>query len=462
VKVHFEPYLVLAGVTHKSALVSWGGFYFKFRVEDGPWKLLDDSDLDHVHPPRRSSIGARSDVYGRAQVEVMDESGAVVAVGETTTTNHCFVNGLEPDTVYTYRVTVNGEAWAAGPRRDWSFAEGRKGMVETGRAYDNRFRTNPHPETSAALTFAAIGDFGTGIRHPSTPDRQQREVASALEKAVDEHGVRLIVTTGDNIYAGRTLLGIPIGATGDEDDDWFFTYYQPYRYLLNRLPVYPSIGNHDGDETEVNDDRDQVLDNFYVAERLAGEEQAGRASVGPGLNYRFRHGRDVELVCIDSSRRFLLFGKRFFQHPNHAPFLEAAFPPSSAGDPRWRIPFAHHPPYCAGPMHGNSESSIAHLVPRYRRSGVRLVLSGHEHNFQHSRVDGIDYFVTGGGGKVRPGRPGRMEEAHTVAWAAACHFLLVQIEGDGARVTPIGGDGRPLTLAAPDGSAVPSTTTIRR
>ncbi len=220
----------------------------------------------------------------------MDAAGAVVAFGETTTANHCFVNGLEADTVYTYRVVVNGEEWAAGPRRDWSFAEGRKGMVETGRTYDNRFRTNPHPEAPAPLTFVAIGDFGTGIRHPSTPDRQQREVAEALEKAVDAHDVRLIVTTGDNIYAGKTLLGVPVGATGDEDDDWFFTYYQPYRYILNRVPVYPSIGNHDGDETEVNDDRDQVMDNFYVAERLAGEEQAGRASVGPGLNYRFRHG----------------------------------------------------------------------------------------------------------------------------------------------------------------------------
>ena len=145
------------------------------------------------------------------------------------------------------------------------------------------------------------------------------------------------------------------------------------------------------------------MDNFYVAERLAGEEQAGRASVGPGLNYRFRHGSDVELVCIDSSRRFLLFGKRFFEHPNHAPFLECAFPAGPATAPRWRIPFSHHPPYCAGPMHGNSKSSIEHLVPLYRRSGVRLVLSGHEHNFQHSRADGIDYFVTGGGGKVRVG-----------------------------------------------------------
>ena len=68
-KVHFEPYLCVSGLSHKSVLISWGGFYFKFRQEDGPWKLLDDSDLDTVHPPRRSSIGARSDVYGHARVE---------------------------------------------------------------------------------------------------------------------------------------------------------------------------------------------------------------------------------------------------------------------------------------------------------------------------------------------------------------------------------------------------------
>jgi hypothetical protein len=391
----------------------------------------------------------------------MDAAGKVVATGEASTANHCFVAGLEPDTEYTYRVLVNGQEWAAGPRRDWTLGEGRKGMVETGRRYDNRFRTHPHPDAPAPLAFAAIGDFGTGIRTASTPDRQQREVAAALEQAVNANDVRLIVTTGDNIYAGRTLLGIPAGATGDEDDDWFFTYYQPYRYLLNRIPVYPSIGNHDGNETEVNDDRDQVMDNFYVAERLAGEEQAGRASVGPGLFYRFRHGRDIELIALDTSRRRLLFGERYFRHPNHIPFLEAAFPPNAAEAPRWRIPFSHHPPYCAGPMHGNSVSSIEHLVPLYRRSGVRLVLSGHEHNFQHSRADGIDYFVTGGGGKVRGGRPAKMAEAKTVSWAAQCHFLLVLIDGDQARVTPIGGDGRPLALAGPDGAAVEATTVIR-
>ena len=169
----------------------------------------------------------------------------------------------------------------------------------------------------------------------------------------------------------------------------------------------------------------------------------------------------MELVCIDTSRRSLLFGDRFFRHPNHAPFLEAAFAAAPAADaPRWRIPFSHHPPYCAGPMHGNSKSSLETLVPLYRRAGVRLVLSGHEHNFQHSRADGIDYFVTGGGGKVRTKPPRDFEAAHTVSWAAACHFLLVKVEGGKAEVTPIGGDGQPLELRSPEGRVVPATTTI--
>jgi hypothetical protein len=54
-----------------------------------------------------------------------------------------------------------------------------------------------------------------------------------------------------------------------------------------------------------------------------------------------------------------------------------------------------------------------------------------------------------------------MAEAHTVSWAAACHFLLVQIDGAEARVTPIGGDGRPLAVTGPDGAAAEATTVIR-
>ena len=203
---------------------------------------------------------------------------------------------------------------------------------------------------------------------------------------------------------GRTLLGIPFGATGDEDDDWFFTFYQPYRYLINRIPVYPAVGNHDTGETEASDDRQQLMDNLFLTERFTGEESAGRSSIGPGLMYRMHYGADIEFVCVDTSRQSLLFGDRFFEHQNHASFLDAAFPDvavKGTGERPWRIPFTHHPPFCAGPQHFNSKSMMRHLVPIFKRSGVKAVFSGHEHNFQHSRVEGINYFITGAGGKVR-------------------------------------------------------------
>jgi hypothetical protein len=448
---HAEPYLHLAALTHKTALIAWGGFYFKVRDKDldGRWKLVDDRDLRHVHPPRHESIGARSEPYGEAVVEVYQPDGRLAGGAQTSTANHAWITGLQPDTEYTYRVTINGEQWAAGERRDWVAADGRQGLLKSGREYVNRFRTHPHPETSAALAFAVIGDFGTGVRKPSTSGKRQREVAQALEQAVERHGVRLVLTTGDNIYAGKTFLGLPVGDTGDEDDDWFFSFYQPYRYLLNRIPLYPSVGNHDSGETEQSDDRQQLIDNFYLKEWLAQEILAGRASMEPGVFYRFCYGKDVEFVCIDSSKSSIISGDRHFLHANHAAFLRDAFPEPGAG-PRWRIPFLHHPPYCAGPVHYNSRSIIEGLTPLFRRAAVRAVFCGHEHNFQHCRVNGIDYFVTGGGGKVRETPPSRFAEAGTVSWAAAAHFLLGKVEGDALTVTAFNDSGGALARLGPD------------
>ena len=439
---HAEPYVYLAGLTHKAALIAWGGFYFRVRSRKNgdEWKLVDDSDLDHVHPPRRASIGAKSEPFGKARIEVLDSSGNLVSFAETTTTNHSWVSGLTPDTEYTYRVFVNDEEWATGERRDWMVDAESQGLKLSGRIYDNRFRTHPHPEERAPLTFAVIGDFGIGVRKASKPDRCQREVAAALDKAVDVKGVRLLLTTGDNIYAGKTLLGIPFGATGDEDDDWFFTFYQPYRYIINRIPVYPTVGNHDTGETEASDDRQQLIDNFFLNERFTGEESAGRSSIGPGLMYRFHYGADIEFVCIDTSRQSMLFGDRFFEHKNHASFLDASFPEVAAEgtvERPWRIPFSHHPPFCAGPQHSNSKSMIKHLVPVFKRSGVKAVFSGHEHNFQHSRVEGINYFITGAGGKVRVEPPSNFADAHTTCWAAAANFLIVEVTTGQMIISPM-------------------------
>jgi hypothetical protein len=75
---------------------------------------------------------------------------------------------------------------------------------------------------------------------------------------------------------------------------------------------------------------------------------------------------------------------------------------------------------------------------------VRLVLSGHEHFFQHNRHEGINYFVTGGAGKIRDGDPDEKTVSEVQSWAPEYHFLLVTIDGTRATVRAIAateGDG---------------------
>ena len=69
---------------------------------------------------------------------------------------------------------------------------------------------------------------------------------------------------------------------------------------------------------------------------------------------------------------------------------------------------------------------------------MRAVFSGHEHNFQHSHHQAIDYFVSGAGSKVRKGVPDDFAGAHTVSWSDYAHFLLVTIDGSTMRVRAIG------------------------
>lgn len=452
---HSEPYVYLAGLSHKTALIAWGAFYFKAR-SDGLAKLVDDEDLQWVHPPRCESIGCKSAPYGPARVEVRDETGALVAEALTNTCNHCAVSGLKPNTRYTYTVTVKHEVWGQGVRWDWDPAI--QGLVQRERLYRNEFRTLPDPQTplDAPFTFAVIGDFGTGIKKPSTSKRRQLEVAKALQRAADQFDVRLVLTTGDNIYASKRFM-LWTTDSGDEDDDWFFTYFQPYRYILNRIAWYPSIGNHDTHETEEHDDREQVMDNFYLRERLLGEEAAGRASVSPGLFYRFRVSADIEFVCFDTSKEDFFRRGRLFEYPKHWDFMQRSFPPRESGGIRWRIPFGHHPPFCAGPQHGNTDR-MEPVIRLFEAGGVHACFSGHEHNFQHSRWNGIDYFVTGAGSKIRRRAPRGFAEAHTESWSSECHFLLVTIDGERMTVRAIGdaddGAVADIPRLTPDGQIV--------
>ena len=454
---HFEPFLHLVDVGPDRALIAWGGFWFARDSPDGRWRVLGDGDLAELDTGRGASIGAGSAPYGSALVEVLDEEGAVVARACTDEANHVWLEGLAPDTAHTYRITVDGRPWAVGERWDWGpVPRGGLDLRPGGRSYRTAFRTHPAPDTSAPLDFVVLGDFGVGVVADTESGRRQRRVAQVLDRLTDQPGVRLVLTVGDNVYPTVRRRGSE--GSGGQDDDWYGSFYQPYRYTLARVPVYPTVGNHDTSDGESSDDRRQIRENFHTDARFTPDVAGPRASIDPGMFYRFAVGADVEFLCLDTSLSDDLPTNHFFEHPRHRSFLEESLP-RDGGGPRWRIPFSHHPAYCAGPHHPNTESMIEHLVPLFRGAGVRAAFAGHEHNFQLSRVDGIDYFVSGAGGQLREDAPEDFEAAATVAWAGQAHLLLARVDGAEMTVTPLAamgcdGEQEPMTQQSTDGRTV--------
>ncbi|NYJ01786.1 putative phosphodiesterase [Nocardioides thalensis] len=445
-EVHVEPFVHLVDVTHDAALVAWGAFHFRRDHAEQRWEIVDDSELQEGFG-RHTCIGHDAEPFGAGVVEVLDAGGGVVARATTEDRTWAWVDGLAADSTYTYRVLVDGAEWAAGERHDW--VEDRRGgydLAPAGRSYDLRFRTFPAPDgPTPPLRFLALGDYGVGIRSDSESSRRQRRVAEVLDRLVAEGDVRFVVSLGDNIYQGEQ--GAVDDESGGEDDDWYSSFFQPYRYALAQVPFFPVIGNHDTTDTEGSDDRAQMADNFHLAERFQGP---GRSRIEPGLFYTVRFGEDLELVGIDTSQDPEEDVSRHFLAERQLAWLRRVFAEPGV---RWRIPLSHHPAYCAGPHHEDDADMIDALVPLFDSADVRLVLAGHEHNFQVGRIGKRTYVVSGAGGKVREEAPARLGEPGAEAWAAHAHLLVVDVDGERAELTPVSGllaDGTPHLLTALD------------
>jgi tartrate-resistant acid phosphatase type 5 len=414
--LHREEYIYLPHLQADSAMIAWGAFFFR-NVKRRPISRSD-------------TIGLRSLPYTKQGelvcVELYDDQQRLLEKYFTEEENEIQICDLKPETAYNYRVVLHDREWAKSPLLDWI---PNAGLLDQGKTYINEFRTFPLSEPSEPFSFAVIGDFGVGVKNGNRGKKCQYATSLALYEAFKKFGLRFIITTGDNIYHEGLR-------SGDVDDHWFFTYFQPYRYVINRIPVFPCIGNHDTAETkfESSDDRKEIYDNFYIRPRFQQLEN----SLDPGCFYTFRYGPSVEFLCLDTSKNTWPIGKRMFQMKQHQNFLERHFSPRSRD--HWRIVFEHHPPFSAGPQHYKWGSSIQReLVPLWEQSGVRVVFAGHEHNFQYVEKNGVHYFLTGGGGKFKKSPPGKLEKIGTGCWGgnSCCHFLVVRMQGKKMELWPV-------------------------
>jgi hypothetical protein len=118
-------------------------------------------------------------------VEALDPDGDVVARSTTDEANHVWLEGLAPGTTYRYEVTLEGEPWGQGLRRDWSPA----GLRPASRKPDQTFTTYAEEDRPDPVTFLALGDFGVGIDNGEHGQRQLG-VARTMQRLADAMPVR--------------------------------------------------------------------------------------------------------------------------------------------------------------------------------------------------------------------------------------------------------------------------------
>jgi hypothetical protein len=92
--------------------------------------------------------------------------------------------------------------------------------------------------------------------------------------------------------------------------------------------------------------------------------------------------------------------------------------------------FFHHPLYTSGRYRTQARLHRLILEPLLVEHGVDVAFSGHEHIYQRIALQrGIQYFVSGGAGSLRPG-DGAPATYVASTFDRDYHFMLIEIEGD--------------------------------
>ena len=253
------------------------------------------------------------------------------------------------------------------------------------------------PNSENSVKFAVIGDSGRG-------NEAQQRVADQMARYHARFNFPFTLMVGDNIYEG------PAGS-----EDYRLKFEEPYRLLLDEgVKFFAALGNHD-DPKEIHYEHFNMRGRRYYR-------------FSPPGNLLARITTPVAFFALDST----------YLDREQLAWLDSELAESGAD---WKIVFLHHPIYTSGRYRASAFVTRSTLEAMFVRHRVNVVFSGHEHIYQRSTLqNGIQYFVSGGAGSLRPG-DGRRAPYIARTYSANYHFMLVEIEGEALHFQAISGAG---------------------
>jgi hypothetical protein len=217
------------------------------------------------------------------------------------------------------------------------------------------FHTAPTPGEAADTRIWVIGDSGTA-------DVNAQAVRDAYKAWSGSRPADLWLMLGDNAYEDGTDL------------EYQAAVFDTYPELLRQLPLWPTLGNHDGHSADSATQSGPYYDIFNLP---ASGEIGGLASFTEAY-YSFDYA-NIHFVCLDSHQSDRSPGGSMMQ------WLEADLASNSRP---WVIAFWHHPPYSRGSHNSDWEGRLIDMrqnaLPILEAWGVDLVLAGHSHSYERS------------------------------------------------------------------------------
>jgi len=323
---------IISAVVHKPRFGESPALYFDLKLRG--WEAADWTILPYLQTVTRTGVTVswETTTLTRGRVNILNgENKRIASVPSDTPSayHEVVVGGLEPNTAYRYQVVVDSEG------------------ADSWKSETQPFTTAPQENADFSFLFYGDSRWGVDIH---------RMLADLMAKDQQKHGSNVVLHAGDIVTKGYSL------------DLWYDGFFAPAHPLISRVPIYPSVGNH-----EVN----QKL--YYDYYGLPNNESW----------YHFRYGM-ADFYALNTNVDY---------SPGSEQYAWADKTLSESTAP-WKVAFFHHPPFaCATSRKPGDVEVQKHLVPLLEKHGVDLVLLGHDHLYGRSRkVNGVTYVISGGGG----------------------------------------------------------------
>ena len=230
----------------------------------------------------------------------------------------------------------------------------------------NYFVTLPAPDDSTKYTFWVTGDAGDNSAN-------QLNVRDSYYSYMGNKTTNGWLLLGDNAYDD---------GLDQEYTDYFFNIYKSN--IARKAPLWPATGNHEyADNSDRQEDHDIAY--FDLFDLPINAEAGGVASASEAY-YSYDHG-NIHFVVLDS---YIIENSLYRLYDAGSPQLQWLQTDLAANTKTWTVVYFHHPPYTMGSHNSDTENELIkireNVLPILEQYKVDLVMSGHSHNYERSRL----------------------------------------------------------------------------